>query len=309
MTALPSTGIQKSESLRIIKIRIVLFHLLCLGVFFVPVTPELVFWTVVTFFIRVFAWEAGSHRYFAHRSFKTSRAFQLFLAVLAASGGQRGPIWWAEHHRHHHRHSDQPEDPHSPVHKGYWFAHFGWLIDPRYIDTNLDNVKDLAKYPELVWVNKYHYLFPYVLLIATYVIGEYTAVFGREGLGVSALFWVFILSTVLSVQSTFSVNTLTHGHQSGFFNHRRFNTGDATTNNWFMCIPTMGASWHNNHHRYMNAARAGFYWWQLDLTYLVLKLLSWFGIVWDLHKVPDKVLEEGRKPRSTESTAVGTEQA
>lgn len=146
-----------------------------------------------------------------------------------------------------------------------------------------------------------------MILVATYLIGEYTAVFGREGLGVSAIFWVFIFSTMLSAQSTFSVNTLTHGIKPGLFNRRRFNTDDTTTNNWLMSIPTMGASWHNNHHRYMNSARAGFYWWQLDLAYLVLKVLSWFGIVWDLHKVPEKVLEEGRTVPRDDQPAVSAD--
>ncbi|MDA1370364.1 MAG: acyl-CoA desaturase [Proteobacteria bacterium] len=294
MGKLASTGIQKSEGLAIIRIRIWIFHILSLGILFVPVNAQIVTWTIITFFIRVFAWEAGSHRYFSHRSFKTSRAFQLFLAVLAAASGQRGPIWWAQHHRHHHRESDKPDDPHSPIHRGYWFAHFGWLMDERYIDTDLDAVKDLAKYAELVWVNKYHYIFPYIVLIFTFILGQYTAVFGDTGLGVSAIFWVFIFSTMLSAQSTFSVNTLTHGIKASLFNHRRFTTDDSTTNSWLMCIPSMGASWHNNHHRYMNSARAGFYWWQLDLAYLVLKLLSIFRIVWDLHPVPIHILEEGR---------------
>lgn len=296
MPKLESTGIQKSESLAVIKIRNIVFHSLVLAIFFVPVNQQIILWTIITYFIRVFAWEAGSHRYFAHRSFKTSRAFQLFLAVLAASGGQRGPIWWANHHRNHHKTSDQPDDPHSPVHRGIWFAHMGWFMDPRYVDTDLDAVKDLARYPELVWVNKYHYFFPQVLLIATYLVGEYTSVLGGLGLGISALVWIFIFSTVLSAQATFVVNTFTHGMKRNFFNLRRFNTSDTTTNSWLLCIPTMGASWHNNHHRFMNSARAGFYWWELDLTYLVLKLLSLFRIVWDLQPVPAHIIEEGKQP-------------
>jgi stearoyl-CoA desaturase (Delta-9 desaturase) len=304
MKSLESADVQESDGLRMIQIRVVLFHCLLLGLFFVPVTPELIFYTVITFFIRVFAWEAGSHRYFAHRSFKTSRAFQLFLAVLAAASGQRGPIWWAQHHRFHHQKSDQPEDPHSPVHRGFWFAHFGWLMDPRYIVTDLSAVKDLAKFPELVWINKYHYIFPYSLFVATFMLGQYTRVFGETGLGISAVCWVFVLSTLLSLHSMFSVNTYTHGTKPNLFNFRRFDIDDTTTNSWLMCIPTMGASWHNNHHRYMNSARAGFYWWQLDLAYLVLKLLSLLGIVWDLHQVPKHILEEGRTSTPAGKTMV-----
>lgn len=291
-----STGIQESESVRVIKTRMVVFHLLCLGIFFVPVNAQIVLWTVITYFFRVFIWEAGSHRYFAHRSFKTSRAFQLILAVLAAAGGQRGPIWWAQQHRDHHRTSDQPDDPHSPVHRGVWFSHVGWFMDPRYKNTDLDKAKDLSKYPELVWVNQYHYLFPLFVLIGTYLLGQFTSMFGEPGLGISAVIWVFVLSTVLSVHATFSVNTLTHGMKPNALNLRRFDTTDTTTNSWLLAIPTMGAAWHNNHHRFMNSARAGFYWWEIDLTYLLLKMLSWFGIVWDLQKVPERIMEEGRRP-------------
>jgi stearoyl-CoA desaturase (delta-9 desaturase) len=249
---------------------------------------------VASFFIRVFAWEAGSHRYFSHRAFSTSRVFQFLLAVLAAASAQRGPIWWAAHHREHHRHSDQPGDPHSPVQRGFWYAHMGWVLDQDRLDTDLDAAKDLARFPELVWVNKYHYLFPYLLLVGIFAVGQYTAAFGRTGLGVSAAIWIFFLSTLLSLHATFVVNTLTHARKPGWMNSRRFDTSDTTTNSWLLAIPTMGASWHNNHHRYMNGARAGFYWWELDLTYCVLRLLALTGIIWDLHPVPLKVLEEGR---------------
>lgn len=307
MATLASTGIQKSESLSIIKARNIIVHLLLLAVFFVPVNQQIIFWTFATYFIRVFAWEAGSHRYFAHRSYKTSRAFQLLLAVLAASGGQRGPIWWANHHRNHHKTSDQPEDPHSPVHRGFLFAHFGWYMDPRYVDTDLDAVKDLAKYPELIWVNKYHYIFPYILIAATYSIGEYTSLLGGPGLGLSALVWIFVLSTVLSVHATFSINSLTHGIKPNFFNKRRFDIGDATTNSWLLAIPTMGASWHNNHHRFMNSARAGFYWWEIDLAYLILKFLSFLRIIWDLQPVPNHILEEGRYRKHSTNEEIDSE--
>lgn len=292
--ALQMTGIQKSESLRIIKLRVWLVHLASLGVFVVPYSNALLILAIATFFMRTFAWEGGSHRYFAHRSYKTSRGFQLFLACLAAASAQRGPIWWAQHHRHHHRHSDTPDDMHSPVHAGFWHAHFGWFLDPRNIDTDLDKVRDLSRYPELVFVNKYHYVFPYLILAIMFCIGQYTTLLGADVTGLSAAVWGFFLSTMLSLQATFVVNTITHGRTPRFFSYRRFQTTDTSSNNWLLCVPTMGASWHNNHHRYMNAARAGFYWWELDLTYCVLKVLEKLGVVWDLAPVPADVLAEGR---------------
>jgi len=288
------TGIQQAESLAVVKFRIYLVHIASLAIFIVPFTWPLLIGAVISFFIRVFAWEAGSHRYFSHHAFRTSRVFQFVLAALAAAAAQRGPIWWAANHRKHHRHSDQPGDPHSPVQRGSAYAYMGWLMDQDNLNTDLDAVKDLARFPELVWINKYHYLFPYLLLVGIFVVGQYTALFGRTGLGLSAVVWVFFLSTLLSLHSTFVVNTFAHARKPGWFNSRRYDTPDTTTNlSWLMSIPTMGASFHNNHHRYMNAARAGFYWWELDLTYYVLRLLALLGIVWDLHAVPLKVLEEG----------------
>lgn len=290
-----TSGIQQAERLSVVIFRVVLVHVASLAVFLVPFTGALLVAAVVGFFVRVFAWEAGSHRYFSHRSFKTTRLFQLLLAVLAAASAQRGPIWWATHHREHHRHADQPGDPHSPVQRGFWYAHIGWVLDQDKLNTDLDAAKDLARFPELVWVNQYHYLFPYLLLAGIFLLGEYTTVFGHAGLGWSAMVWVFFLPTLLSLHATFVVNTLTHARMPGWSNYRRFATKDTSTNSWLLAVPTMGASWHNNHHRYMNSARAGFYWWELDLTYYVLRLLAVLGLVWDLRSVPAKVLDEGKR--------------
>lgn len=296
LLSLPSTGIQSAESVKVIKIRVLIVHLASLGVFFVPWTSELAIATIVSYFIRVFAWEGGSHRYFAHRTYDTSRAFQLFLAVLAAAAGVRGPLWWVTHHRLHHRTSDGVDDPHSPLYYGFWYSHMGWFFNQKNSETDLDAAKEFARYPDLVFVNKYHYVFPLLLLGALFLLGEYTSLFGRFGLGWSAVFWVFFLGTMLSLQSLFTINSFVHGIKPGLFNHRRFDIDDSTTNCWPMCILTMGASWHNNHHRYAGSARVGFYWWQIDLTYYVLRLLSALGVIWNLRVVSQAVVAEGRKP-------------
>ena len=288
-----NTGIQHAESHHVIRARIWISHLACLGVFFVPFTPELLVAAVVCYFLRVFAFEVGAHRYFSHHAFNTSRAFQWVLAVMVVSSGQRGPIWWAVHHRAHHRHSDTLRDVHSPVAHDFWHAHMGWLMDPKTVDTDLDAAKDLSRVPELVWINRWHMLFPLALLVLTVLVGEYTTLFGRTGLGLSAAVWVFFISTVLALHAAFAVNTLTHGRRPGFFNQRRYETGDSTTNSWLLAIPTMGASWHNNHHRCMSAARAGFFWWELDLSYVSLWVLAKMGIVWDLRPVPPALLDKG----------------
>jgi stearoyl-CoA desaturase (delta-9 desaturase) len=293
--SLPSTGIQTAESVKVIKLRLLLLHLGALGVFFVPFTPGLAVAAAVGYFVRVFAWEGGSHRYFAHKAFKTSRAFQCVLALLSAAAGVRGPLWWATHHRLHHRKADTPEDPNTPLYRGFWYAYVGWLFEKKNADSDLDSAPDLACYPELVFINRFHYFAPLVLLVLIYLVGQHSTLFGASGLGLSAVAWVFFLSTALSMQALFSVGSLGHGIQPGLLNHRRFDTRDTSTNLGLMSILTMGASWHNNHHRCAVAARSGFYWWQVDLTYRVLQVMSLVGLVWDLRQPPERILREGRK--------------
>ncbi len=275
---------RKLNNTGVIKFRILLLHIVSLCVFFVPFSYPLLAFSILIFFIRTFAWEGGSHRYFSHKSYKTSRIFQFVLAVIAASGGQRGPLWWAWHHRLHHQHSDTDLDLHSPIYKSFWYAHVGWIIEN--VDFDPEVVKDWAKYPELVWLTKHHYIFPYLSMVLFFCLGQYTNIFGSEVNGLSSAVWGAFLTTMLSLHATFVVNTITHGSRSGWFSYRSFETDDSSINNWFLAIPTMGASWHNNHHRYMNSARAGIRWWEIDLTFYVLKGLEFLGIVWDVRDIP-----------------------
>jgi stearoyl-CoA desaturase (delta-9 desaturase) len=283
--------IQPYESPGMVKFRLLLVHIGALCVFFVPFDTDLLIVAAVTFFVRIFAMEAGYHRYFSHKSYKTSRWFQFVIALVAASGAQRGPLWWAQHHREHHKYSDTVDDPHSPLYKGMWYAHVGWLWDKQYLQTDLTKVKDFATFPELVLLNKFHYIPPLVLFIALYILGEYSGLLSENVTGLSTVVWGFFLSTALVLNATFCINSIVHGNYFGSF--RRYNTSDTTTNNWILSIPMLGASWHNNHHRYSGAARSGFAWWEIDISYYLLRLLASLGIVWDLRMVPDNVLIEG----------------
>lgn len=249
--------------------------------------------------VRVFSWEAGSHRYFSHRSFKTSRAFQLFLAVLSAAAANRGPIWWAGHHRRHHSLSDTKADLHSPLVHSLEHSHIGWLFDA--LDTDLDSAKDLARFPELVWVNRYHYVFPLITLVAFVLLGQFTALFGHTGMGASAAVWGFFVPTALSIHASLILNSVLHQRRAGPLFDRPYLTGDASVNAWWLALPTLGAAWHNNHHRYMSAARAGFRWHQLDVAYLMLRALCVLGLVWDLRQVPAEVLTEADQPTPKDS--------
>lgn len=227
----------------------------------------------LTFWGRMFGITAGYHRYFAHKSFRTSRAFQTVLAVLGTSAVQKGPLWWSGLHRRHHRFSDGPGDVHSPR-NGFYYAHQGWVFDPRWNATPLELIPDFARYPELRWLNRHHYLPPLVLAIGCAAIG------GFEG-----LLWGFCVSTTALWHVTYSINSLSH-----LWGSRRYETTDTSRNNALLALLTMGEGWHNNHHYYMASTRQGFRWWEVDLTYYLLRGLAAAGVVWDLREPPAAVV-------------------
>lgn len=255
-----------------------LVHGAVLGVFFVPFSWSMVWLCLALFWIRMFGITAGYHRYFAHRSFKTSRAFQFVLAVLGATSVQKGVLWWAGHHRHHHRYSDQDEDIHSPRRDGFWWAHVGWILSTRYDETPTHLIRDFAKYPELRWLDRWHAV-PGIVLAALVLAFA----------GLPGLVWGFFVSTVLTWHVTFSINSLTH-----VFGRRRYETTDSSRNSLILALLTLGEGWHNNHHYYQTSTRQGFFWWELDISYLILKFLQMFGIVWDLRVPPEKVVQANR---------------
>ena len=249
-------------------------HVACIGALFTGVRPVDVAVCAALYFLRVFAVTAGYHRYFSHRAFSTSRVFQFILGFVAQTSLQAGLIWWAARHRDHHRYSDTERDVHSPVQYGFWFSHVGWVFNDNARDTDLEKVPDLTRYPELVWLDRQRFLPGLVLGLAVWLL------FGWSGL------WTgFFISTVLVYHSTFTINSLAH-----VFGKQRYLTGDDSRNNVWLALLTMGEGWHNNHHYFMASARQGFYWWEVDLTYYVLKALSWAGIVWDLKQPPAHVL-------------------
>ena len=226
----------------------------------------------VLYVVRMFGVTAGYHRYFSHRSFKTSRVFAFLLALLAQSSGQRGVIWWARNHRHHHRYSDRPQDLHSPQQNGFWHAHIGWIFHNDAYESH-NNVSDLERCWELRLLDRYPMLPAIVLGFFCWLVLDW-----------SGLFVGFFLSTVLLFHGTFTINSLAH-----VWGSRRYQTKDTSKNNWFLALLTLGEGWHNNHHHYMRSARQGFFWWEFDPTYYILIVLSWMRIVWDLRSVPESV--------------------
>jgi stearoyl-CoA desaturase (delta-9 desaturase) len=257
----------------------VLVHLVAVAALATGVTVEALVICAILYATRMFAVTAGYHRYFAHRSFKTSRLGQYALAWLAQSSAQRGILWWAAKHRHHHKYSDTRVDVHSPRHHGFWYAHLGWIFTTHQSGTDYKAVPDLAKYPELVRLNKHPYLPATVLGVACWLIA------GWPGL-VVGFFW----STVLLYHGTFFINSLAHLHGT-----QRYVTGDDSRNNWWLALVTLGEGWHNNHHAYMASTRQGFRWWEVDITYYVLKTLSWARVVRDLNEPPKELVRNERK--------------
>jgi stearoyl-CoA desaturase (Delta-9 desaturase) len=229
---------------------------------------------VASYYLRMFALSAGFHRYFSHRSYKTSRPFAFFLAFLGECSLQKGALWWASHHRHHHRFSDQPQDVHSPLHKGFLWSHMGWILCDKYKSTNQALIKDFWAYPELVWLNNNTWL-----PVSVYI-SVLSGLFGVEG-----LLWGFVVATVFLWHGVFSINSLMH-----LWGKQAYNTGDNSKNSFLAALVVMGDGWHNNHHYYPVSVRHGFEWWQIDPSYYLLCLLERLGIVWDLKRpVPARI--------------------
>ncbi len=252
----------------------VLVHLACLGAVWTGVTLEAVAIGVGLYWLRIFAIGAGYHRYFSHRAFETSRAFQFILAVLSQSTSQKSVLWWASNHRDHHLYSDTELDVHSPRHTGFLNSHLGWIFSRRHSQTNLTRIADFASYPELMWLHRHELTPAFALALLCF------AVAGWPGL-VVGFFW----STVAVYHATFSINSVAH-----VAGRRRYITGDDSRNNWLLSIFTMGEGWHNNHHAFQSSARQGFRWWEYDPTFYLLKLLERLGVVWKLKRPTPEVV-------------------
>lgn len=269
----------------------VAMHVACIGVIWVGVSPIALIVAAILYAVRMFALTGFYHRYFSHRTFKTSRPVQFVFALIGASCVQRGPLWWAAHHRHHHRHTDTPQDPHSPRVHGFLWSHIGWFLTPRNFRTDLSRVPDLAKFPELRWLDRYDIAIPVVLAACLYGLGVllHHVAPGLGTTGGQMLIWGFFVSTVVLFHATVTINSLAHT-----FGSRRYDTNDDSRNNVWLALLTFGEGWHNNHHFFPGSSRQGFRWYQVDMTWYGLKLMSALGLVSGLKPVPAWVLAKAR---------------
>jgi len=264
-------------------------HAMCLGVFWVGWSWVALAVALSLYAIRVFVLTGFYHRYFSHKSFRTTRLAQFVFGVIGCTAFQRGPMWWAAHHRHHHVHSDDDEDLHSPRHRGFWWSHLGWFLTPHARQTNLRLVPDLARFRELAALDRFHVVPGIILGFLLFGLGELLAVQYPESpiTGAQLVIWGIFVSTVCVYHVTYLVNSATH-----LIGSRRYKTKDDSRNHLGVALLTFGEGWHNNHHHYPNSARQGFFWWEIDLTYYGLVVMSWLGLVWDLRPVPKHALSK-----------------
>ncbi|MDX1411408.1 MAG: glycosyltransferase [Nitrospirales bacterium] len=269
----------------------VVMHLMCLGVMWVGWSWTAINVALVTYSIRMFAITGFYHRYFSHRSFKTSRIAQFIFGVLGASAVQRGPLWWAAHHRRHHQYSDQMQDIHSPLQHGLYWSHMGWFTLKANNVTHLESVSDFLKFPELKRLDRFDGIIPLLFAVALYSLGYVLEQFTPHlnTTGPQMLIWGFFISTVLLYHATYTINSLSHK-----IGTKRYITNDESGNSFPLALLTFGEGWHNNHHHYPLSARQGFYWWEIDLTYYALVLLSKLGVIWDLKTIPLEELHSSR---------------
>lgn len=269
---------------------ILAIHALCIGVFWTGWSWVAVGTAVGLYLLRMFIITAFYHRYFSHRTYKTHRLVQFLASCIGTTAAQRGPLWWAAHHREHHRHADHEPDPHSPWWRGVLWSHTVWFLTERGQATNWKAIPDWVRFRELLWIERNHMLGPIALVLFLAVVGWGLSLW-VPSLGTSAsqmVVWGFGVSTTALYHATFTINSLAHTLGS-----QRFKTGDDSRNNWLLALLTLGEGWHNNHHFHPGSVRQGFYWWEFDPAYWLLRCMSWIGIVWQLRPVPAWVYERG----------------
>ncbi len=256
-----------------------LMHLACVAVLWVRFSWWALGLGIFLYLLRMFAVTAGYHRYFSHRTYRMGRVPQFLMAFLAQTSAQKGVLWWAAHHRNHHRYSDTEKDIHSPIRRGFWWSHVGWILVGTYDAYDPKDIADFGKYPELRFLDRHHWICPWTLGFASWGLGVLTGVGGW-----TMLVWGFVVSTVFLWHGTFTINSLCH-----VWGSRRFETSDTSRNNLFLSLITLGEGWHNNHHHYQSSCPQGLRWWEIDPTYWTLKALSWVRVVRDIKTYPAAV--------------------
>ena len=213
----------------------------------------------------------GYHRLLTHRGYVTPKWMEYFLTLCATLALQGGPLFWVAAHRKHHRHADRPGDPHSPR-DGRWWSHAGWLTHGETMpeDEVARYVPDLKKDRFYCFVERWHFVPMLFLIGLLWVWGVHG---GGGRLAASLITWGVFLRTTVALHGTWLVNSASHG-----WGTRRFATPDDSTNNWWVALITFGEGWHNNHHADPVSVRHGIVWYELDVNWLCITMLSWVGL-------------------------------
>lgn len=208
----------------------------------------------------------GYHRLLSHRSFLVPKWLEYTIALIGATALQGGPIFWVAGHRLHHAHTEDTEkDPYS-ARRGFWWSHMLWMIYPKeeFFNPNLYRkyAPEMARDRFYLWLDKYYLLLQIPLGVGLYLIG-----------GWSFIIWGMCLRAVLLWHSTWFINSVTH-----MWGYRTFETNDNSRNLWWAAIVTYGEGWHNNHHAYPHVAKAGWRWWEIDVTWWAIQVLRTLGL-------------------------------
>ena len=272
--------------------RVLAFNLIPLLAFIVGIiyiwfgwvnTIDIVLLGTIYFLTVVMGITVGYHRLLSHKAFQTNTPIRAMFAILGSIAGQGPPIYWVANHRRHHEYCDKPGDPHSPHANatgslsgfaGLWHAHFGWLFDGE-ITNSLVFAKDLIRDPMINFINRYYMGW---LILSLIIPGIIEGLVTQTWMGfISGFLWGGLIRLFLSIQSGYIINSMTHS-----FGTHPFESGDRSTNNIWLSIPTGGDAWHNNHHAFPHSAKFGLKWWQIDLGYWTIRSLELVGLVWNV---------------------------
>jgi fatty-acid desaturase len=219
----------------------------------------------------------GYHRLLSHRSFRVPRWLEYAIAIIGALALQGGPIFWVAGHRLHHAHTEDIEkDPYSAK-RGFWWSHMLWIFYPRPEFFDYEQYQkaapDLARQGFYRWLNRNFLYLQIPLGLLLYALGGWSFV----------IYGVFVRA-VLLWHSTWFINSVTH-----LWGYRTFEINDNSRNLWWAAILTYGEGWHNNHHSYPNVAKAGWRWWEIDVTWWTISLLKTLGLAHKVNLPPDPI--------------------
>jgi stearoyl-CoA desaturase (delta-9 desaturase) len=239
--------------------------------------------------------EVGFHRYFSHHAFQTSKPVRILLAILGSMAAEGPVINWVSHHRRHHQYSDRADDPHTPYYRqgkrlklldGLFYAHFNWLLDGSLTNSAL-YTKDLLRDPLIARINQLYLVWVILGLVLPAVLGGLLTL---SFIGIlKGFLWGGLVRIFFVHHMTWIVNSVCH-----VYGKRPFPIDDYSTNNIWLAIPTLGGSWHNNHHAFPNTAVNNLDWWQIDLSGWLIRGLETIGLVWSVKKPTPEMINAKR---------------